>query len=267
MAHAVDRLKGTGWIWVLVGAVAIALLVWWVGAAVNDADHGEPDQGLAEIEPSEARRGDIPQTPGPVQEGGTAAGTQATPGQTRQFGEGAAPERLEQFVTWVEQQDDEPRIDPAFVVRGMDLLVSAVDDVIAQARQFNEVEQGERRGGGPLGGAIDSPEFDRYYQAAEQSVEEFEQAEDARRPAAFNTAATDVAALFAQIQERTAATGADEQVERLQQAVHAIRPDQPLDEQAERIHQYFEQSAQAAVKLTDSFQPDSPGAITPPDNP
>lgn len=267
MAHAVDRLKSTGWIWVLIAAVAVALLVWWVAAAVDDTNRGEPGQQMAEFEPSESRSGSTQQTSGQVQEGEATVGTQDAPGQTRRFGEGAAPERLEQYVSWVEQQDDEPRVDPAFVVRGMDLLVNAVDDVIDQARQYEEVQQGERRGGGPLGGALDSPEFDQYYQAAQQSVGELERAEDARRPAAFNTAATDVAALLAQIQERTGATGADEQVERLQQAVHAIRPDQPLDEQAERIHQYFDRSAQATLRLTGSFQPDSPGAITPPDNP
>ncbi len=267
MADTVDRLKSTGWIWVLIAPVAVALLVWWVAAAINDADRVEPGERVAEIESSESRRAQIQQTPGQVQEGEAAAGTQGPPGQTRTLGEGAAPERLEQYISWAEQQDDEPRVDPAFVVRGMDLLVAAVDDVIEQARQYDEVQRGERRGGGPLGGALDSPDFDQYYQAAQRSIEELERADDDRRPAAFNTAATDVAALLAQIQERTGAIDADEQVERLQQAVHAIRPDQPLDEQAERIHQYFEQSALAAAKLTESFQPDSPGALIPPDNP
>jgi hypothetical protein len=242
-------------VWVIVGIAAVALIVWWVAAAVDGGDDEVTSGEVTSIEETEQDRDQLFEGGEDgifVEEEEQAPRSGDVLGQAPTLSpqlQGDEPEEIEQFVQWSQRQQ-QGEVDGDVAAEGMQQLNDAIGAIIN--RSVGEAEPGDQVGGGPT--RQESQQLQQHQQTLGRAIQQLEQAQQAQEGEAFREAANTAAQTLQYLQRQAQLDRADRPVEQLQQRVQQIRVDQPLSEQGEQIHAFFDQSAQVVEQINQSLQ-------------
>lgn len=291
-----------GWVWVIVGIVAVGLIVWWIAAAV-DEDEGvyqetgeisvieETEEGLDEAGQELSELGEeTEQELGELGEGGE--GDQIFEDQNGIFEEeseqadrsgqvlGEAPgtdefeatdtqepQGVQEFSQW-NQEQQQAQVNENYVRQGSERLGGAIDGVILMVPE-QQLQQGEQVGGGPADGEQDQQQQDQQQQIQSQrdqvgqSLDELQQAEADQQPQAFSQAANNVVNLLSSMaQQANLDQQLNQPIQNLEQSAQQLQPDQPLAQQEQQVRDFFNQAEQVLSQMSQNLQQATGGGPT-----